>query len=330
MDKTEQKRLVEEIKQIYEKLKESTSSGNNQLILEANRSIGKMLTKVERKVTEAEKGNWIQRISSELKKTLKKGFSERSLFYSYKFYQVYGEKELNPRLNWSHYRLLCAIRDEKLRTKLEAEIIRNNWSREELGERLRDVGELSQSKKTRWKRPEGELFHYKIKEIPQNSKKILSLDLGFYLYHSLDTQIRKYHPNDVYEVVTHKKNNWSLLKTTVPSNMTYCYFGEVERVIDGDTLLLRIDLGFNLETRQRIRLSRVWAAELDTGEGDGLYHQLSKKLPSGTSAIVKTKSKDIYGRYVGDVLYSKKKVKEPKELLVNGIYLNEELSHLTG
>ncbi|MGJ4788813.1 DUF1016 N-terminal domain-containing protein [Leptospira koniambonensis] len=322
MNRKNVKNLTDEIKEVYESLKSDISSGGNTLILEANRKIGKLLVKTEKGLKDKEKasGSWIKGISKELKKTIPKGFSERMLFYAYKFYHVYGDSKLNPKLSWSHYRSLASVSDDSLRKKLEIESIRNNWNRDELAMRIREAGELRQARMTRWKRPSGELFHYKVREMNQKPKKY-SLDLGFYIYHNLEKG-RKYKEGEVYKV-SNIRNSWKLTRANIPISATYCYSGEIERVIDGDTLLVRIDLGFEKEIRQRIRLSGVWAWELDSEEGKSSFHQLSEKLPVGTKVIVKTKTKDIYGRYVGDVLYSNAR---DVDIFREGIYLNEELS----
>jgi len=46
-------------------------------------------------------------------------------------------------------------------------------------------------------------------------------------------------------------------RLTRPTGATYVYKAIVERVIDGDTLLLRIDLGFEVQKVQRLRLEGI-------------------------------------------------------------------------
>ncbi|WP_244280650.1 DUF1016 N-terminal domain-containing protein [Leptospira saintgironsiae] len=290
--------------------------------MQANRELGKLLNQVEKglNTTERSKGSWIKILSTELKKKLKRGFSERMLFYAKKFYEVYGESKVNPNLNWSYYRILSGIEDAKLRKTLETEIIRNNWTLEDLVIRLRESGELYVGKTPRWDRPTGKLNHYKI--IKTISRK-LSLDLGFYCYLSLESKI-KFKENTLVEVS--KKHGKNILTKLNSKDATlYIYSGQVERVVDGDTIIVQLNLGFDLTSRQRIRLHKVWAAELGTKEGKSSFHFLEKKLPKGKQVIVKSKGKDIYGRYVGDVLYSSNKNDDIATILKTGIFLNQEL-----
>lgn len=58
----------------------------------------------------------------------------------------------------------------------------------------------------------------------------------------------------------------SLAKELTPEHL-FTYKGYVERVIDGDTLKVEIDLGFRNWTRQTLRLRGVDAPEVDTKEG---------------------------------------------------------------
>ncbi len=306
-----------------------SSLNKNIAVLEANRQIGKILTTAERRLPNAERevGAWIKTVSEELRKHLKTGFSERNLFYARKFFEIYGNSKLDTRLSWSHYRILSSISNEQLRNKLMRETIQGGWNRDNLSFRVREAGELRKSPIVRWKRPKGSLWYIKIKENIYNEEFYL-LDLGFYSYYKIpkSTNVENYKAG---EIVRIKKNktNWMVEKTEIQEpSILYFYFGEVERVIDGDTILVRLELGFNLITRQRIRLHNVWSAELGTAEGESSFESLKRKLSPKTKVIVRSRSKDVYGRYVGEVLYLKKRIAEAEEIFTKGTYLNQELS----
>lgn len=329
MNQDEINKAFKGILKIYEEIRSQSSLNKNIATLEANREIGKILNSAEKNATTEERtsGSWMKAISLQLQKHLKKGFSERNLFYAQKFYEVYGKSELDTRLSWSHYRKLASISDEKLREKLTKAAIREGWSEGTLSFKIKEAGQQRRSPTLKWKRPEGLLLHCKIKETLKGNESYL-LDLGFYCYYEIPEAKAdsKYKAGDVLKIQKQGKS-WSFEKTKLPkSSDLYFYFGEIERVIDGDTILVKLELGFNLITRQRIRLHNVWAAELDTDEGEDSFELLKKKLQVKTKIIVRSRSKDIYGRYVGEVLYSNKKVIIPEEIFTDGIYLNEELS----
>ncbi|EMN55496.1 hypothetical protein LEP1GSC089_1525 [Leptospira interrogans serovar Autumnalis str. LP101] len=73
-------------------------------------------------------------------------------------------------------------------------------------------------------------------------------------------------------------------------------------------------------------MHNVWSAELGSSEGEDNFESLKKKLPLKTKVIVRSRSKDVYGRYVGEVLYSKKKIQHPVDIFTIGIYLNQVIS----
>ncbi|GHE31522.1 hypothetical protein GCM10017673_37820 [Streptosporangium violaceochromogenes] len=84
----------------------------------------------------------------------------------------------------------------------------------------------------------------------------------------------------------------------------YVYAATVARVVDGDTLDLLVDLGFAVQTRQRIRLSGVYAPELGTPEGEAAAEFTRRWVAEhGPGVLVRTlrDRRERYGRYLGVV-----------------------------
>ena len=109
-----------------------------------------------------------------------------------------------------------------------------------------------------------------------------------------------------------------------PAEATYVYKAAVERVIDGDTLLLRIDLGFQVWKEQRVRLAGIDAPAMDEPKGKEAYTYVLNRLAKVGFVMVKTNKIDIYGRYVGHIFYSLKGSSR-EETFAKGRYLNQEL-----
>jgi endonuclease YncB( thermonuclease family) len=109
-----------------------------------------------------------------------------------------------------------------------------------------------------------------------------------------------------------------------PREATYVYKALVERVIDGDTLILRIDLGFTVWKEQRIRLAGIDAEPIDTARGRQAYEYLREQMAKLAFVMVKTNKIDIYGRYVGHIFYSLK-TEDKDKIFSQGRYLNQEL-----
>jgi len=109
-----------------------------------------------------------------------------------------------------------------------------------------------------------------------------------------------------------------------PTEATYVYSAVVERVVDGDTLILRIDLGFQVWKEQRIRLAGIDCPEKDTAGGRKAFEWVRDRMAQAEVVMVKTNKVDIYGRYVGHVFYSFEKDRREK-VFREGRYLNQEL-----
>lgn len=116
-------------------------------------------------------------------------------------------------------------------------------------------------------------------------------------------------------------------------NPLYTYRAIVEKVVDGDTLLVRIDLGFDVWVNQRIRFRGINTAELikngiPSGEAPGRGEQaktfVEEKLEDIESIVIKTYKTDMYGRFVADVFYHPT-IKKKEEIAEKGFFLNSEL-----
>lgn len=77
------------------------------------------------------------------------------------------------------------------------------------------------------------------------------------------------------------------------------YRAMIDNVVDGDTVDVRVDLGFKVETKQRIRL-----AGIDTPErGQIGYHEAKAKLTellSGKETTMRSSKVSKWGYYLGD------------------------------
>ncbi len=92
----------------------------------------------------------------------------------------------------------------------------------------------------------------------------------------------------------------------------YTYKANVIRWIDGDTVILNIDLGFYITREERIRLARINAPELNSS----LPYEVRKAkharriakffCPPGSVVLVTThkNKKDMYARYIAEVVFN--------------------------
>ena len=104
----------------------------------------------------------------------------------------------------------------------------------------------------------------------------------------------------------------------------YVYSAAIEKIIDGDTLMLNIDLGFDVWKRQRIRLRGIDTAELGTPEGNAAKAYVEERLRGVIRVVIQTVKMDIYGRYVCDLFYLRGETDKEK-IIREGTFLNQEL-----
>ena len=109
-----------------------------------------------------------------------------------------------------------------------------------------------------------------------------------------------------------------------PTDPSYLYKANPRDVIDADTLLLDIDLGFEVIKRQRIRLARLDAQPRDTLEGAQARRYVREQLAVARTIVVKTVKTDLHGRYVAHVFYAFNN-RGIERTFLEGRYLNQEL-----
>jgi endonuclease YncB( thermonuclease family) len=176
------------------------------------------------------------------------------------FFQTYIEPP--QELSWSHYKYLIAIKDDKIRQKLEKRAIK---------------------------------------------EKLTSANLA--------ATIKRFNDPD-------QNSNSTLKRPTTP---TYLYKAKILNVIDGDTLLLDVDLGFEVWKQQRVRLAQIDCAEMKTLEGKKAFRFVRDKIVDLDFVVIKTNKVDIFGRYVGDIFYDPTSSLNLDEIFLKGVHLNEEI-----
>lgn len=83
----------------------------------------------------------------------------------------------------------------------------------------------------------------------------------------------------------------------------YQYQGMVDRVVDGDTVDILIDLGFHVTIHQRVRVNGINAPEKNTDPGKAAVAAATALLPSGTVVTVNTYKdrQEKFGRFLAAI-----------------------------
>lgn len=104
----------------------------------------------------------------------------------------------------------------------------------------------------------------------------------------------------------------------------YDYKAKIIRVVDGDTAIVDINLGFDIVVRQTVRFARINAFETRLGKNTneeekkiGLEaKEYVKNLIEGKEVYLKTfKDKGKYGRYIAEIYYGEEKINLNDELV---------------
>jgi endonuclease YncB( thermonuclease family) len=122
-----------------------------------------------------------------------------------------------------------------------------------------------------------------------------------------------------------KGNGQSPKQLKRPMGEPFIYRAEVKRVVDGDTLLVRLDLGFEVWIGQRIRLAEVDAPPLKEDGGEDAFAYVQDQLAKAKKIVIRTSKEDLHGRFVGHVFYSLDERMEWGRVYRDGRWLNQEL-----
>ena len=96
----------------------------------------------------------------------------------------------------------------------------------------------------------------------------------------------------------------------------YTYKFTLDRVIDGDTVMGRVDLGFNLGADVRVRLegydsAETWRpASVEEGKAGEIVKTYLVDLLQGQDLILKSHKLDIYNRPIGELFIDDQSVND--------------------
>lgn len=299
-------KLVEDISKMYQNLR----SGQISFI----RALGRRI--VEEEQNGAMRAVYGAQLIPKLAKVLTQrhghGFSDAVLKRARLFYKAHPISSPSNLLDWSDYVELMPIRDEKLRKRLEDRILKENLNSKEIRRIVLNIRQGTsqpiEEKLPPLKRP-GDLRLNTFARSPvtgECEEDEVLIDCGFFANVPVPKSKLKDH-----------------IITETPS---YTYAAKVERVIDGDTLLVIIRSGLKVILRDRLRLRGIDTPELGTPEGEAAKRYVMKLLPAGAILVLKSnKSKtDTHGRFVVDVFYLQDE-KDPERIIKEGTYLNQHL-----
>lgn len=254
------------------------------------------------------------------------GLNVRTLYQMSSFNKKYPELPADDGvLNWSHYRGLISLNDDEKRKELEQKAIENSMGAVSLQKEISQEKLLTKpvekviTKGQKLTVTRGNLFNYKIDEDEREGKKFV--DCGFNIFTEIETDFLE---SDGILRSIKSGNSFGFEKSDVPSKKIHTYKAFIDKVVDGDTLNVTLDLGFKTRHKEILRLSKINAPEKGTKDGEKSSAFLKKTLEKLDFVVIKTNKTDIYGRYVADVFFLKGESNAQK-VADEGIYLSQFL-----
>lgn len=291
------------IRSVYEQLITDISGlyeGARRTLVVSYWKIGQRIVEVEQDgAVKAEYGSGLlQKVSGDLSQKFGGATSVESLRKMRRFYLQNQKRVPGPDLSWSQHQMLLPVRDDRKRRALEKRAIKEGLGKERLRKIVREERSQDDPLSVGVNAPEGpalpplkcpsdlRLLTFRevtgkeaaLYEVPEGH---VLLDCGFFV----SLAISRKEAGDV----------------TLTAKPTYVYAARVERVIDGDTLSVVLDLGFGASVREKLRLRGINTPELGAPEGEKAKRFVAGLLPAGTGVLVKSHKTDIYGRFVADI-----------------------------
>jgi len=320
--------VLADISKLYEDTLGMSPSERNRVLVITYWQIGRRIVEVEQggRVSAKYGAQILKQLSQDLSDKFGDGFSMRNLFYIRRFSVTYPKTHLEDPLSWSQYRALLGVRDDSVRAKLEAKIRKDGLVCRDLERLVRrangksfaiaaDAGEALLVPRR------GRLHLYRLEKLREGKKDVCYLDAGFSVKHRVQLEgLAKLSDGAVVTV----GGKTARSADVADQSERFCYEGIVMRVVDGDTLVIRVNLGFDVFADHRLRLRGVDAAELGTAEGEKARRFVEKIMTPGLTVLLFTYGCDVYGRYLADVFYSDVDTILTPET-PDGIFLNAQI-----
>ncbi len=258
-----------------------------------------------------ERGDYGKKVLSRLSEDL--NTNQTLLYYALQFARAYENFPAPGKLTWSHYRALLPVKDEGARKELETQAEEWGWSSRRLEEAAAGDRKLSsgrpdepQGKLTKLK--PGEPYRYRLfrSQAPGANPDGLLIDLGFSTYLELPSSSKRFFSEEI--VYSQKKTggtgtaDYSMSRVNGAREADlYFYRAFCERVVDGDTVWMQVDLGFGVFTRQKLRLRGINAPEQGSEAGRRAKKFLEARLQAPEGVLIRTTKSDKYDRYLADL-----------------------------
>ncbi len=261
-----------------------------------------------------------------LVKLLEKDFDKHhAYFYDVaKFHRLYPSKPPVD-LSLSHYFHLIRMKDPQKRLALENKAITESMSSKDL--RIfthRDLGQVpALGKGSVLSVERGRLYHYRAANAPQGGHVLI--DIGFGIERDIRAgKANKFHSAFI-ALAVKTGEDYAVRMSVFEKSRLYTYAATLKRVIDADTIIARVDLGFRTWVTQTLRLRGIDAPEVTSALGRKIKAVVRSRLEPCARLVIKTYKQEKFGRFLADVFYQKAAGDDVSRIAKEGTFLNQEL-----
>jgi endonuclease YncB( thermonuclease family) len=304
-------KLIDDIAVFYEKAEKSKDQFDRDRVSFAWNTGRRIVEEEQNGEVRAKYGEeLIDKVSDALARRFNGVVSSRTLWRMRQFYL--NNKILSPatELSWAHHLELLPVKDLKTRRELTKQAVKEQLNRDELRDLIRskmktiDVEPVTKPARSKPLPPLVRPIDLKFHTYAKFNKA--EIDCGFFL--------------------SWPATKAALKGVTITNTPSFTYTARVERVVDGDTLCVGIDVGFGMKLHEKLRLRGINTPELKTAAGKRAKRYVEKLLPVGTRIVIKSRKTitDQHGRFVMDVFYLKPD-STASEIIAGGTYLNQHL-----
>lgn len=254
------------------------------------------------------------------------GISKRTLHECAQFHRCFPIVRQVAQLTWNHYRVLSQVENEAKRAALLKEALAKHLTSLQLIERVRTFNaiDVTPAKDTAEAPPSRPLTPKR--GSPGVCKVIdsgagLVVDLGFATYLDLpDTDLKAGDLVQLGPKVSALSSQLPALSSGFSKSDLFTYSAAVLKVVDGDTLWVKIYLRPGQWVKQKLRLRDLDCPEIATPAGKAAKRFTESLVPAGTAVTVCTTKPDKYDRYLADVFVAADGSEKflNNELLANG------------
>jgi len=258
------------------------------------------------------------------------GLSVQIYYECMKFHRQFPALQTYEDLGWSHYREVFALKSPEQQTYYLQQASENRWTVRQLQNQVRSNAydrRLPGGSGLPLPEPiRGRLHTYTVSGV--NGSGTLSIDLGFSIEqaHPSTSAGRSLASGDLVTSVRDQNapEGHRLEPSTLDTDLRYTYRADLIRIVDGDTLRVRADLGFGIATRVTVRLRGINAPERKSEEGEAAKRFVEESLANIDRLAIRTYWRGRYGRYLADIFYLPGET-DAQTIANDGTYLNAEL-----